>query len=42
MNVELMLVDDSVSYEQVKQMNERAAAACIEEYNKNRFKRYGW
>lgn len=42
MNVELMLVDDSVSYEQVKQMNEIAAAACIEEYNKNRFKRYGW
>lgn len=41
MNVELMLVDDSVSYEHAKQMNESVAVACIDEYNKNRFKRFG-
>ena len=42
MNVELMLVDDSVSYEHAKQMSESVAMACIDEYNQNRFKRFVW
>lgn len=40
MNVDLMLVDDSVSYEHAKQMTESEAVACIDEYNQNRFKHF--
>ena len=42
MNVELMLMDDSVSYEHAKQMSESVAMACIDEYSKNRFKCFVW
>lgn len=41
MSIELMLVDDSVSYEHAKQMSESEAMARIDEYNKNRFKSLG-
>lgn len=41
MSVDLMLIDDSVSYEHAKQMSESAAMACIDEYNRNRFKKLG-
>lgn len=40
MSVDLMLVDDSVSYEHAKQMSESVAKAYIDEYYQNRFKRY--
>ena len=40
MSVDLMLVDDSVSYEHAKQMSESVAKACIDEYYQNKFKRY--
>ena len=40
-NVDLMFVDNSVSYEYAKQMSESEAVACIDAYNKNMFKLLG-